>query len=104
MTGFRSFWRLSWTATRTPRARAASRWWLLVDLAVVEGPGRDEVVEVAGRLPQLAVALAHGGAGDPVQLLGQGHAGVAFTRAAGDGWGLDRTGRSLALAGLEPLE
>ena len=26
MTGLGSFWRLSWTATRTPRARAASRW------------------------------------------------------------------------------
>src|SRR5512132_3546879 len=25
MTGLRSFWRLSWMATRTPRARAASR-------------------------------------------------------------------------------
>jgi hypothetical protein len=37
----------------------------LVDLAVVEGAGGDQVVEVAGRLPQLAVALARRGGGDP---------------------------------------
>ena len=30
----------------------------LVDLAVVEGAGGDQVVEVAGRLPELAVAVA----------------------------------------------
>jgi hypothetical protein len=42
----------------------------LVDLSVVEGAGGDQVVEVAGRLPQLAVALADGGGGDPGQLLG----------------------------------
>jgi hypothetical protein len=37
----------------------------LVDLAVVEGAGGDQVVEVAGRLPQLAVALARRSVGDP---------------------------------------
>jgi hypothetical protein len=36
----------------------------LVDLAVLEGAAGDQVVEVAGRLPQLAVALALGGGGD----------------------------------------
>jgi hypothetical protein len=30
----------------------------VVDLVVVEGAGGDQVVEVAGRLPQLAVAVA----------------------------------------------
>src|SRR4029453_5214126 len=57
----------------------------LVDLAVVEGAGGDQVVEVAGRLPQLAVALARRGGGDPGQLLGQGRPGVACTRAVGGG-------------------
>jgi hypothetical protein len=41
-----------------------------VDLAVVEGAGGDQVVEVAGRLPQLPVAAADGSGGDPGQLLG----------------------------------
>ena len=45
---------------------------LMVDLVVVEGAGGDQVVEVAGRLPQLPVAVADGGGGDPGQLLGQG--------------------------------
>ena len=76
----------------------------LVDLAVVEGAGGDQVVEVAGRLPQLAVALADRGGGDPGQLLGQGRPGVAVTRAVGGGRELDRTGWSLELAGLQPLE
>jgi hypothetical protein len=31
-----------------------------IDLAVVKGAGGDQVVEVAGRLPQLAVALPLG--------------------------------------------
>jgi len=34
----------------------------LVDLAVVKGAGGDQVVEVAGRLPQLPVAVADGAA------------------------------------------
>jgi hypothetical protein len=37
----------------------------LVDLALVEGSAGDQVVEVAGRLPQLAVALPDRGGGDP---------------------------------------
>jgi hypothetical protein len=37
----------------------------LVDLALVEGAVSDQVVEVAGRLPQLAVALPDRGGGDP---------------------------------------
>ena len=57
----------------------------LVDLAVVEGAGGDQVVEVAGRLPQLAVALADRGGGDPGQLLGERRPGVPISRAvAGD--------------------
>jgi hypothetical protein len=51
----------------------------LIDLAVVEGAGHDQVVEVAGRLPQLAVALTDRGGGDPGQLLGQRGTGVATT-------------------------
>jgi hypothetical protein len=56
----------------------------LVDFAVVEGAGGDQVVEVAGRLPQLAVALALGGGGDPGQLLGERCPHVAITWAVTD--------------------
>jgi len=51
----------------------------LVDLAVVEGAGGDQVVEVAGRLPQLPVALADGGGGDLGELLGQGRPRIAVS-------------------------
>jgi hypothetical protein len=40
-----------------------------VDLAGVQGAGGDQVVEVAGRLPQLAVAVADRGGGDAGELL-----------------------------------
>jgi hypothetical protein len=53
----------------------------LVDFSVVEGAGGDQVVEVASRLPQLTVALAHRGGGDPVQLLDQGRPRIPFTRS-----------------------
>jgi hypothetical protein len=43
----------------------------LLDVAVLEGAAGDQVVEVAGRLPQLAVALANWGGGDPGQLLAE---------------------------------
>src|SRR5215217_6131536 len=76
----------------------------LVDLAGVEGAGGDQVVEVAGRLPQLAVALADRGGGDPGQFLGQRRPPIAVTRAVIEGRERDRTGWSLALAGPEPLE
>jgi hypothetical protein len=76
----------------------------LVDLAVVEGAGGDQVVEVAGRLPQLAVSLADRGGGDPGQLLGQGRLRVAVPRPVAGGRELDRTDRPLKLPGLEPLE
>jgi hypothetical protein len=56
----------------------------LIDLAVVEGAGHDQVVEVAGRLPQLAVALTDRGGGDPGQLLGQRGPGVATTQGVAD--------------------
>jgi hypothetical protein len=62
----------------------------LVDLAVVEGADRDQVVEVAGRLPQLAVAPTDRGGGDPGQFLGQRNPCVAVTWAVRDGWELDR--------------
>jgi hypothetical protein len=64
----------------------------LVDLAVVEGAGGDQVVEVAGRLPQLPVALALGSGGDSGQLLGQGRPRIAITSPVSDGWELDRPG------------
>jgi hypothetical protein len=51
----------------------------LVDLAVVEGAGGDQVVEVAGRLPQLAVTLADRGGGDPGELFGERCPCVATT-------------------------
>ena len=76
----------------------------LVDLAVVEGAGGDQVVEVAGRLPQLAVALADRGGGDPGQLLGQGRPRITVTRAVSDSWELNRTGSPLDLARLQPLK
>jgi hypothetical protein len=67
----------------------------LVDLAVVEGAGGDQVVEVAGRLPQLAVTLADRGGGDPGQLLGQSRPRITTSCAVSDGWELDRpVGRS----------
>jgi hypothetical protein len=75
----------------------------LVDLALAEGTGGDEVVEVAGRLPQLAVALADRGGGNPGQFLGQGRPRIAVTRIVTDG-SVDRPGWSLEMAGLEPLE
>ena len=76
----------------------------LVDLAGVEGAGGGQVVEVAGRLPQLAVALAHRSGRDPSELLGQGRPGVAVTRAVAGGRELVWACWPLALAGLEPLE
>jgi hypothetical protein len=57
----------------------------LVDLAVVQGAGGDEVVEVAGRFPQLTVALAYRGGGDSGQLFGEDRPCVTFTRAVGGG-------------------
>ena len=77
---------------------------LVIDLAVVEGPGGDQVVEVAGRLPQLAVALAHRSGGDPGQLLGQGRPRVAFTRAVAGSRELNRARRPLELSRRQPLE
>jgi hypothetical protein len=71
----------------------------LVDLAVVEGAGGNQVVEVAGRLPQLAVAPTDRGGGDPGQLLGQRRPPIAVTWAAGGGWRLDRTGGRLSWRG-----
>src|SRR5215213_4374386 len=44
----------------------------LVDLALDKRAGGDQVVEVAGRLPQLPVAVADRGGGDAGELLGQG--------------------------------
>jgi hypothetical protein len=76
----------------------------LVDFALVEGAGGNQVVEVAGRFPQLAVALADRGGGDSGQLLGQRYPRVPIARAVGDGWELGRPCWTLALAGLEPLE
>jgi hypothetical protein len=76
----------------------------LVDLAVVKGAGGDQVVEVAGRLPQLAVPVADRRGGDPGQLLGQGRPRIAVTRAVSDGWERDRPWWSLEVARLEPLE
>jgi hypothetical protein len=71
---------------------------------VVEGAGGDQVVEVAGRLSQLPVALADRGGGDPGQLLGQRDLCVPVARAVPDGWELGRPWESLAVVGLEPLE
>ena len=74
----------------------------LVDLAVVEGAGGDEVVEVAGRLPQLPVAVADGSGGDPGELLGQGRPRIAVW--PGGAWGrkLYRMRGSLWRSALQP--
>jgi hypothetical protein len=76
----------------------------LLDLTLAERAGGDQVVEVAGGLPQLAVALAHRSGGDPGQLLGQGRPRVALPRAVGGGQELVRTRRPLELPRLQPLE
>jgi hypothetical protein len=52
----------------------------LVNLALIEGASGDQVVEVAGRLPQLGVAATHPGPGDAGQLGGQGRPGIARAR------------------------
>jgi hypothetical protein len=77
---------------------------LVVDLAVVEGAGGDQVVEVAGRLPQLAVAVPNRGGGDPSELLGQCRPRIPVSRAVTNSRELGRDGRPLQLAGLEPLQ
>ena len=76
----------------------------LVDLAVVEGAGGDQVVEVAGDSHSWRLRWPTRGGGDPGQLLSQGRPRIAITWAVRDGWELDRPGWSLELAGLEPLE
>jgi hypothetical protein len=75
-----------------------------MDFTLLEGAAGDEVVEVAGGFPQLAVALAHRGGGDPGQLLGKGRSHIALTCAVSDCWELDGTCWPLELAGLELLE
>jgi hypothetical protein len=50
----------------------------LVDLAVFESAGGNEVVEVAGGLPQLPVTVADGSGGDPSEFLGQGRPRIAI--------------------------
>jgi hypothetical protein len=67
----------------------------VVDLASSEGAGGDQVVEVAGRLPQLPVALADGGGGDSGQLLGQGRPRIAVSPGRAGRRKLHRTNRSL---------
>jgi len=62
--------RLTWLLTKESATLSGIEQ-ALVDLAVVEGSGGDQVVKVAGRLPQLPVALTDRGGGDPGQLLGQ---------------------------------
>ena len=74
----------------------------LVDVVVVEGAGGDQVVEVAGRLPQLAVALAHRGGGNPAQLLGQGRPRIAVCRGGAGGRKRHRTNRSLRRLAFQP--
>jgi hypothetical protein len=74
----------------------------LVDLVVVEGAGGDQVVEVAGRLLQLPVALADGSGGDAGEFLGRGgpHEPVSW----GGAWGrkLHPMGGSLRRSVFQP--
>jgi hypothetical protein len=76
----------------------------LVDLAVVEGAGGDQVVEVAGRLPQLAVALPDWGGGDSGQLLGQCRLAVSVARTVANGQELDRGSRPLRRSVFQSLQ
>ena len=75
-----------------------------MDLALVENTGGDQVVEVAGRLPQLVVALADRGGGDPVQLGDQGCPRVAVTRAVADGRKLDPVSWPSGWSAFQPLQ
>jgi len=75
----------------------------VVDLVVVEGAGGDQVVEVAGGFPQLLVALAPGGGGDPGQLLSEGRLPIARSWPVAHRDGDDRVG-SVDLAMLQPLQ
>jgi hypothetical protein len=63
----------------------------LVDLTVVESPGGDQVVEVAGRLPQLPVAVADRSGSDPSQFFDEGGPRIAVARAGAGGRKLHRT-------------
>jgi hypothetical protein len=75
----------------------------LVDLAMVEGAGGDQVVEVAGGFPQLAVALALGGGGDPSNFLSECRLPIARSWSVAHRDGDDRGG-SVGLAMLQPLQ
>jgi hypothetical protein len=75
----------------------------LVDLTVVEGAGGDQVVEVAGGLPQLAVALPLGGGGDPGQLFGERRPRVPVPRTVVGDRHLD-WGDSPELWAFQPLK
>jgi hypothetical protein len=75
----------------------------VVDLVVVEGAGGNEVVEVAGGLPQPLVTLALGGGGDPSQLLGEGRLPIAGSWPVAYRDGGDRGG-SVGLAMRQPLQ
>jgi hypothetical protein len=76
----------------------------LLDLALVEGAAGDEVVEVAGRLPQLAVALPLGGGDDPGQLLSQCCPRVAMPRTVAGGRKLNRACWRLRRSAVQPLQ
>jgi hypothetical protein len=76
----------------------------LVDVALVEGVDRDQVVEVAGRRPQLPVTLANRGGGDPGQLLSQRCLRVTLTRAVAGSPDLDKSRGLLELPGPQPVE
>src|SRR5215217_1455507 len=75
----------------------------LVDLVVVEGAGGDQVVEVAGGFPQLLVALALGGGGDPGQFLSECRPPIARSGSVAHRDGDDRGG-SVGLAMLQSLQ
>jgi hypothetical protein len=76
----------------------------LIDLVVVEGADRDQVVEVAGRLPQLPVALADRGGGDPGQLFGERCPCVSTTGTVADGRRRNRVSWPLRRSVFQPLQ
>ena len=75
----------------------------LLDLMLVEGAGGDQVVEVAGGLPQPLVALPVVGGGDPSQLLSEGRLPIARSWSVAHRDGDDRGG-SVGLAMLQSLQ
>jgi hypothetical protein len=76
----------------------------VVDLAVVEGASGDQVVEVAGRLPQLPVAVADRSGGNPSQFLDEGGPRIAVFWGGAGCRKLYRSRGAVRRAALQPRQ